>query len=66
MTQEQQDAIHHAELLRQMLQDKRREVEDLEKRWVEANRKARDWKDEPKEFDIESFMKDTEPPPAMT
>jgi len=44
MTREQEELNFHAELLRQMLQEKRKEVEDLEKRWKEANRKARgDW-----------------------
>lgn len=62
---EKQEAIHHADLLRQMLQDKRREVEELEKLWIEANRRARDWKSDLKEFDVESFLKDSDPPPPQ-
>lgn len=44
MTLEQEELNFHAELLRKMLQEKRQELEELEKRWAEANRKARgDW-----------------------
>lgn len=41
---EQDDFKHHADILKQMLQDKRKEVEELEMRWKDANRKVRgDW-----------------------
>lgn len=37
----QETEFHIARLLKEMLQEKRKEVEDLEKRWAEANSKAR-------------------------
>jgi hypothetical protein len=40
MTQtESEDMVFHAELLRRMLEDKRKEVAELEKRWLEATTK---------------------------
>ena len=44
---EQEELAYHAKLLKRMLADKRKEVEELEKRWVEAHRKARGkWSDD--------------------
>lgn len=66
MSPEQEEALCHARVLREMLQDKRRELEELEQRWIEANRKARGpWNETTqKEFDVEGFCKDSDPPPA--
>lgn len=43
MSLEQKQLREKADDLRQRLQAKRKESDELEKQWVEANRKSRDW-----------------------
>lgn len=43
MSLEQKQLKQRAEELRLKLQEKRQQVESLEKQWAEANRKSRDW-----------------------